>query len=211
MGAIDVRLEVIQTKTIYRCVNSLGVEVGCIQLRHLAPCGHLRRSDVLPRLAAIAGDLDQAVICARPDQISIFWRWRQRVNHATMLPFRGIGLHKCSEARGNSGIFSSEVWADDLPIFPASSCFEQNIGTEVQSVRIDWRKNQRRGPIEAELPGAQRHRRNIFGLPRRAIELADLSSKDEIRIQRVGRNVSVLLDTCRIPVPKADAAKIAPA
>src|SRR5512132_1781492 len=164
MGAINVRLEIIETKTIHSGIDSLGIEVRSVKLRDLAPSSHRRRSYIFPCLACVAGDLDQPIVGACPNEICIFWRGGQRVNHSAVLSFCRIGLYKNSETRRNSGIFSSKIGAYDLPTFPASRCFEENVRAEIQGVRIDWREDQRRRSVEAKLPGPQHHWRDIFGL-----------------------------------------------
>src|SRR4029077_2461769 len=72
-------------------------------------------------------------------------------------------------------------------------------------------KNQRRGPIEAVLAGAQHDWRDILSLPRDAVEFGRLAPVDDIRVERVGRYIAVLLNANGIPVAKRDLAEIAAA
>ena len=47
--------------------------------------------------------------------------------------------------------------------------------------------------------------------PVRLVEARDLSAVDDIRIERIGRDVAVLLDADRMPVAKRDRAVVAAA
>ena len=67
VGAIDVRLQVVQAKAIDSGVRRVVVEVRSVELRHLTPGSHGLRGDVFPRLAAIAREVDQAIVGARPE------------------------------------------------------------------------------------------------------------------------------------------------
>src|SRR5229473_1347089 len=76
---------------------------------------------------------------------------------------------------------------------------------------IHRRENQRRGAIEAILFGAQNHRRNVTRLAGVAVEHRNLATVNQIRMQRIGRDVTVFFDADRRPVAKSDFAKVAAA
>src|SRR5713226_6804577 len=76
---------------------------------------------------------------------------------------------------------------------------------------IHRRENQRRGAIEAILFGAQNHRRNVTRLAGVAVEHRHLAAINQIRMQRIGRDIAVFFDADGGPVAKSDFAKVAAA
>src|SRR5258708_32386538 len=112
-----------------------------------------------------------------------------------MLALRGIGLDKRPECRRNSGIFTGEVGTDDLPTVTTIARCKNDIRSEIQQVRIDRRENQRRGAIEAILPGTHNDRRNVTRLSGRAVEHRTLATINQIRMQRIGRYVAAFFYT----------------
>src|SRR6266446_2789520 len=128
-----------------------------------------------------------------------------------MLALRRIGLDKRPESRRNAGIFASQVGADDLPTVATVARCENDIRSEIQHVRIDRRENQRRGAIEAVLPGPQNDRRNVARLSGRAVEHRRLAAINQIGMQRIRRDVAVFFYTDRGPVAKSNFAKVAAA
>src|SRR4030088_181791 len=97
-----------------------------------------------------------------------------------MLALRRIGLDKRPERRGNSRIFTGKVGTDDLPTVAAIASGKKDIRPEVQHVRIDRRENQRRSAIEAILPGAQNHRRNVARLSGSAVEYRNFAAVNQM-------------------------------
>src|SRR6476620_7732544 len=82
VGAIDVRAEVIEAMAIDRGVSCTGVKVRSINDADLAPVRKTLWRDVAPVLAAVAGELDQSAVRARPDLPGADGRWRNGINHA---------------------------------------------------------------------------------------------------------------------------------
>jgi hypothetical protein len=119
VGAVDIRMQVVEAEAVDGSVGGCLIEMRGVQLGDFAPRSELGRRDVLPVLAAIARDLDQAIVGSGPDQVGVFGRWRDGIDHAAMLAFGGIVGDERAEGRGNSGIFTSQVGADDLPTVAA--------------------------------------------------------------------------------------------
>ncbi len=189
--AIDIRMEVVEAEAVHGSIDGCGVEVRGVELGELAPRSEFRRRNVLPVLAAIASYLDHAIVGSGPDQVGIFRRRSQRIDHAAMLALGGIGLDKWTESCGNARIFASEVRADDLPTVAAVARGKKHVRSQIQHVRISGRENQRRSAIEAVLSGAQNHRRNVTRLACIAVEHRNLTAVDQVGMQRIGRNVAV--------------------
>ncbi len=85
------------------------------------------RRHVLPVLAAVVRDVNQAIVGAGPDQVGVFRGRSNRIDHAAMFAIRGIGLDKRPESRGNAGIFAREVGTDDLPTIAAIAGFKKDV------------------------------------------------------------------------------------
>ena len=71
MRAIDVRLQIVQPQAVDGRIDGVVVEMRGVELRHLAPRRHARRRDVLPILAAVAGQVDQPIVGAGPDHVHV--------------------------------------------------------------------------------------------------------------------------------------------
>src|SRR5450759_5727970 len=108
-------MQVIEPEAIHRGVSSRSVEVRGIHLRQLAPRSQTLRRNVLPVLAAVVRYVNQPVVGASPDQVCVFRRRSNRIDHAAMLALRRIGLDKRPQSFRLSLIFTSQVGADDLP------------------------------------------------------------------------------------------------
>ena len=94
VGAIDVGLEIVQAEAIDGGVDGVVVEVRGVELRHLAPGRHGGRRDVLPGLAAVAREVDQAIVGAGPDDVDVEARGRDGIDDAAAggLLFGGVGV-----------------------------------------------------------------------------------------------------------------------
>ncbi len=68
-GAVNVRVQVIETERIDGRVSGAGGVVASFDYGNFAPGGQLGRGDVLPGLPCVAGDVDQAIISAGPNCI----------------------------------------------------------------------------------------------------------------------------------------------
>jgi hypothetical protein len=101
---------------------------------------------LVPVLAGIARDLDQAVVGSGPDQVAVFGRWRDGVDDAAMLALGGIGGDEGAQARRDfRGLRESESGLMILPTVAAIGGAKQNVRSEIKNVRIDGREEQRRG------------------------------------------------------------------
>ena len=65
--AVDVGLVVGDAMAVDGGIGGFDVEVAGLDLRDLAPGGHGGRRDVVPVLAVVASDVDEAVVGADPD------------------------------------------------------------------------------------------------------------------------------------------------
>ena len=68
---VDVRTHVVAADRVHRDVGGVGVEVAGVDLRDLVPRAQLRRRHVLPRLAAVARHVHEAIVGAGPDDVHV--------------------------------------------------------------------------------------------------------------------------------------------
>ena len=134
---VDVRVEIVEAKTIDRGIRCAGIEVRGFNDGDFAPRLELWRGDVLPIFPAIACELDYAIVGASPNGIDFFERWRDGVDRAAMLTFFGVaGFEGTEIAREFIGC-AGEVGTDDGPTTALIGRFEQNVGGEVEGMGIE--------------------------------------------------------------------------
>ena len=119
-GVVEVSVPVIEAVIIHHDEGFTRVFSGYFNLRNPGTFGAIRQAVayIFPVFAAIAGDLDVAVIGAYPDHILVGRAGSNGKNGAIILRIGGI----VSEAPGDilvhfGGIVGGEVWRDNLPGF----------------------------------------------------------------------------------------------
>src|SRR5208283_2994821 len=117
LRAIDVGPIVVEAMTIDRHISRGGIEARSLDHGDLAPIAEAGRGNVLPGLAAINGEMEQAGIAAHPDLVRFQRRWRDAVHHAKaallrVLPRDGAG----SLFAGGRGKGACKVRADRRPV-----------------------------------------------------------------------------------------------
>src|SRR5205807_5491230 len=84
-GLVDVRMQIVALMTICSHVGGTCVEWRGLNLADAAPFRQIFRRDVGPILSIVAGDLDEAVISAYPQQTLVKRRLHQRKNGVVVL------------------------------------------------------------------------------------------------------------------------------
>ena len=92
-GLENIRLQIVELVRVHRGVSRAGIMRGRFHQTHHAPFRNAFRSDVGPVLAAIAGNVYQAVIGSSPDQVFLHRRFRNRENRVVVLN-RGVVFSK---------------------------------------------------------------------------------------------------------------------
>ena len=90
VGAIDVRVQIVEAETIDCGVHAVGIEVRSVQLRDFTPGGEVGRRNFAPVLAAVAREPDEAVVGAGPDDVGVERRGREGINYAAMFALRWV-------------------------------------------------------------------------------------------------------------------------
>ena len=124
-------MQIIEAKAVHRGIRGRGVEVRGVHLRDLAPGRQFGRRHVLPVLATVARHVNQAIVGTGPDQVCVFRRRSNRIDHAAMLAFQRISLDKRPQSRWRTRIFARQVGADNLPTVATVAGCEQDIRSEI--------------------------------------------------------------------------------
>ncbi len=145
VGAIDVGLEIVEAEAIDGGVDGVVIEVRGVELGHLAPGSDGGRGDVFPGLAAVAREVDEAIVGARPEDVDVEARGGEGVDDAAArgLLFGSVGVGR--DAGGSFVGFAAEIGADGFPVAAAIGGLEDHLRAEVEDVRIDVAEKERRG------------------------------------------------------------------
>src|SRR4029077_19597116 len=87
----------------------------------------------------------------------------------------------------------------------------KRVSSEKEQIRIERRKNNRLGPYHTEIFRLYRHRKNVLCLASAPIESRQFPADDEVGIERIGNNVTILLGRDRSPVAERNRAIVATA
>jgi len=98
-----VRPLVIEADTVHGGVGGVGVEPAGIDERDFAPCVDVDRRDVLPILAAVSGDVDEAIVGSGPDRVHVLVGRRYGIDDAAARLARQVGRPEDADALGTSG------------------------------------------------------------------------------------------------------------
>ncbi len=212
--APQVRIHVVQAQRISSGVGRPGVEVAGVHVEDARPGFHRRGRDVGPLLAAVHGDLDQAVARACPQDVDVERRRRQS----------GDGAHGAGRdgrpvfagIRRNIPLFAArQIATDGRPAMSAVGRLPDSGSRVEQSVGILGGPVQRLGSH-----GARRRRirgqfhccasstagSDVAFLAGDAIIKRYLAAVDQIGIFRIWRGVAVFFNAHRMPVVERDLA-----
>src|SRR5262249_44704410 len=169
---------------------------------YLTPVGNPRifLGAVPPRAAAgppaVARDVNEAVVAARPDDAFLHRRFGQREDRAVILDARVVFGDRAARRAEFGFVVARQVGADNLPALALVVGFEEDVAGGVERVRIIRGKQDREVPLEAILHalGAPAHR--VIGpdvdvalLPGVVIEPSEqaavIAAEDDVGVFRV--------------------------
>ncbi len=144
--------------------------------------------------------MDQAVVRAGPQHVHVASRGRNRIHHpapgSLLLRRLGIGRHAARQRVG----LARKVGRDRLPVFAAVGGLEHHLRSQEQNAWIGFAEEQRHG-TQVAVVAAGAH---LLHLSRDLVVTRHLAAVDDVRIQRIRRDVAVLLGAHRVPVAKRD-------
>ena len=134
---IVVRAVIIQPVAVHGSVNGARVVTRGHEHANFTPWGEGGRSDVVPGLAGVARELNQAVVGAHPNFARVERGGRDGVNDSAALSSGRVGSGRWVECIGNAGVLPREVGAQDLPGIAAVGSPEEHLRSKIELVRIE--------------------------------------------------------------------------
>src|SRR6266851_1752680 len=194
----NMRTQIVETVSIDRRIGGTGFEMRRFDDADRAPLRYARRSDVLPRHAAIVRQLDVPIICSNPDDTFLDPRRRDRQDRAKHL-FRIFFI----------GARTRQFRTHSLPACSSIRRFQKKLRTEIDQTWILRRKKQWNRPVETVLAAKRDRRRgNIPHLSRRFGHSHHAPGRPgvvhHIRVQRIWNRIAAFSRTNRIPVALRD-------
>ena len=201
MRTIHEGREIVESLAAYGNVRGALVEMRRIDLRHATPWTQSRRRHVFPMRAGIARAPKEPIVGSGPDGSCVAIRWREAVYDAPVFTGERIVRAERTEARRLARAFAREIGADRRPVFATVARCENDVETEVERALIDAIEDERIRPIETVRFAIVR-RRNVARLLRALVEDGRFAAVDQPWMQRIGRDVPILLDSDRMEVAK---------
>src|ERR1700726_4521711 len=78
-------------------------------------------------------------------------------------------------------------------------------------MRVLWRKNYRLGPQRPKILRRHRYRKYVLCLTSAAVEPRQFSADNNVRIERIGDDITIFLGRDRLPIAKRDLTRVAAA
>ena len=190
--------------------------MGCFNQRNRAPVAESGRSNILPVLAAVSGEVNQTAIASSPDQVAMERRRRDR-RYDSVASLLGVldscrfrqllGPRTCGGAR--------EIGADGFPVQTSVDRLHHVLRTEIESLRISRAKHQDRRPrctipplVDFRIEDRDRPGSDVLAQSCPTIEASDptitRAEINEIRIVGIERHISALARTGWEPVSRRD-------
>src|SRR5438874_831339 len=101
-----------------------------------------------------------------------------------MLTLPRIVLDKNAERRRHAWIGPSKIGTNFLPAMASVGRLKEHIGSEIQNVRIDRRKDHRLRAVQPVLARANHPWADVLNLPGPPVEFRKLPAVQNIRMQR---------------------------
>ena len=115
------------------------------------PLGQIGRRDVHPCLAVVLGEMDEAIVRARPEDARFVRRFDEREDRAVDLRARVVPRDRAAGGLQAAGVVARQVGADRLPGRAEIGGAEDAVAGDVERVRVMAREENREGPLEAVL------------------------------------------------------------
>src|SRR6185437_2740506 len=167
--------------------------------------------DVHPTLAAIASDLDLAVVSASPDEIDVLGRGRDGIDHAALRGFgSGLAAEDTDSCRHRI-ILAGEIRRDLLPTIAAICGLPESVGGEEEHFRIDGREDDGLCAHDAKILRAEGARNDVLRLRGATVIARELAAIHNVRIERIRDHIAVFFGGNRVPFANGDLAIVSSA
>ena len=153
--------------------------------------------------------MNQTVIGSAPDAVRFERRWRDGINHAATIRLLSRFRFVFSDARGQVVLRPRQIGANLFPVNALIARSPERVSGEKKQMRIDRRKDNWLGAHHPEILRLHRHRQDCLGLTGSPIESGQFAADDDVRIERIGDNITVFLRRDWVPVAKCDFAVVA--
>ena len=223
LGLVEVRVVVIDLVAGSRDVDRARGVGRRLDRRDQRPFGEIGRRHVLPRLPVVAGDVDQPVVAARPQDAALPRAFRERVDGAVVLGTARVLREGSARGLELGRILAREVRADGLPAGALVARPEDEVPRRVQRPGVVRREDDGERPREPvpEVLGAPAvvdlgpdghetdlARAMVVALERAsaARRAADRPDVDDVRVARMHGDVPALPGARGVAVAPRDAA-----
>ena len=214
VGAEEVRLVVARAVQVGRDVSGRGIEGGCVNRQDVGAAGdrQARNRHVMPGLALVHRQLDEAVVGADPDDAALDGGQCQRLNRAANgSPGRAAPAH----AVGRRGDVRrvAQVGRKLGPVHAAVGRRHQELERRDQLVLVPRRERQGLRDGGASIETGIDVGTDVDPLLARVRDLQDprAAGVDDVGMQRIGNRRAPLPAGHRIPVERRDGAQVAAA
>ena len=169
---VEIGAEVVRLVHRRRDVGAPLVERAGVDLVDHDPLRQPLGRDVLPALAAVAGDVDQAVVGAGPDHARLERRLGDVEDRVVVLDAGVVLGDRAARGALPRLVVARQVGRDHRPALAAVGALEQHLGGGVERARVVGREDDGEVPLEAvlEVGGAGAHR-----VVRPGVDVAELA------------------------------------
>ena len=125
-----------------------GVEVGGLEQTHAGEPAQGLGGDVVPRRAAVARQVDHAVVRSGPQHACLHGGFGEGEDRAVPLRAGHVTGDRSAHRAEGGGIVNGQVGADRLPAGAAVAGLEHFLRRDIQRVPVVRREDDREGPLE---------------------------------------------------------------
>src|SRR5271165_3742461 len=202
--AVEVRVEIVEAKTIDRRIGGAGSEVRGFNDGDFAPGLKLGRRDILPVFPAIACELYLAVVGTGPDGVHFLEGGSDGVDRAAMLAFFRISGFEWAEVGREFVGSAGKVRADHGPIAALVGGFEKDVGGEIESFGIEMREDNWKCAVVAIFAAADGFGGDIGNFTDVLASTREFSTVHEIGVVGIDGDVAIFEDTREAPLAESD-------
>ena len=123
-GLVDIRPDIVELMRVDGCIRGSGIKRRRLDQADQAPLRNSLWRHVRPVLAAIAGDVNQAIVGSRPEQILLHRRFCDREDRVVIFDRRVVLGQRSARRNLLALVVARQVRADRCPTLAFVCCFE---------------------------------------------------------------------------------------